>query len=233
MYEYDRPFSGLGWTYSSGTPDQFPTGRNVCFRSDEESFASAQGCRPAYGMGCRKPDGSVARYPCCPGDNNKTLWECPPGRPGTSAGSTPLPEGTSTASRAQVRELQRAINATSGCSAGTVDGRWGPNTERGFRCYMNAVGAASVSRRFPWAAARAGGTPEVGKNGAPTPSNGGAVATTTPGEPTRAGLMPFTLPGPLGEWWFWLAAAGVVGLGVVGYTQLKKKDEEDELGPQF
>jgi hypothetical protein len=43
------------------------------------------------------------------------------------------------------------------------------------------------------------------------------------------------LPGPLGEWWFWVASAGVVGLGVLGYTQLKKKDEdeEEELGQQF
>lgn len=226
MYEYNKTYDGLGalgWLYSGGSASQISGGRNVCFRPSEDlNWASRQGCRPAYGMGCRMPNGSVSRYPCCPEDNSKVLWECPPGW-GTSGGTAP--GGGTSASRSQVTALQQAIQAA-GCNPGPIDGRWGPRTEAGLQCFVASAGIASVSRRFPWAMARIG-----------TATTGGGGTSVQPREedreePEHAGGLPFRLPGPLGEWWFWVAAAGVVGLGVVGYTQLKK-DEDEEPGRMF
>lgn len=216
---FTRSPGGLGWLYSSGASDAFPDGRRVCFRTDEQSFAAQQGCRPVYGMGCRQPDGSVSQYPCCPEDSTKTLWECPYGRPGSGSGAAPLPSGTSDATRDQVRALQTAIR-NAGCDPGTIDGIWGSRTQQGLQCYAGRVGWTSVARNYPWAAARVGGTPEVGKR------NGGAapelVAEEQGPEVARAGIFPFALPGVLNEWWFWIAAAGITGLGVAGYLQYKK-----------
>jgi hypothetical protein len=217
---FTRSYDGLGWVNSPGSTDQISGGRNVCFRNDEEQFASSRGCRPAYGMGCRKPDGTVSRYPCCPSDRTKTLWECP-----AAWETTPgAPAGTTTASSSQVRQLQQTM-LNAGCSLPRfgADGRWGSETASALQCYAGLVGWASISRRFPWAAARVGQRT--------TPSNGAVATTNGNGAPldvARAGVLPFAMPGILGEWWFWIAALGIGGLGVAGYLQMKKKEEKEE-----
>jgi hypothetical protein len=105
-----------------------------------------------------------------------------------------------------------------------ADGRWGTETANALQCYAAIVGWDSVSRNYPWAAARAG---------RPTTGGGGSVATTG-GEAaappiTQAGVFPFAMPGVLGEWWFWVAALGIGGLGIAGYLQYKKNKEEEEF----
>jgi hypothetical protein len=219
---YTRSYEGLGWLNSPGSTDQIAGGRNICFRSDEEGFASRRGCRPKYGMGCRRPDGTVSRYPCCPSDQTKTLWECP-----AEWETTPgAPAGSMTASSAQVRELQQTM-MNSGCQLPRfgADGRWGSETASALQCYAGLVGWASIARRFPWAAARVGQTT--------TRRNGGAVAVTNgngaPVEIARAGVFPFELTGVMREWWFWAAIVGIGGLGIAGYLQMKKKQEEEEF----
>jgi hypothetical protein len=217
--EYTRSYDGLGWLRSPGTTDQISGGVNICFREDEESFASQRGCRPKYGMGCRQPDGRVSRYPCCPSDQTKTVWECPSNwetsRPAASSG---------TASRDQVRQLQQTM-MNAGCPMPRygADGRWGSETANALQCYAAIVGWDSISRRFPWAAVRSG-QPTPG-GGAPAPANGGDQ----PAPVTQAGVFPFSMPGVLGEWWFWVAAVGIGGLGIAGYLQYKKNQEEEEF----
>jgi hypothetical protein len=51
-------------------------------------------------------------------------------------------------------------------------------------------------------------------------------------EPSRAGILPFELPGPLGEWWFWAALGGVGIVGFLGYRAYQAKKEE-EAGEPF
>jgi hypothetical protein len=192
-------------------------------------------------MGCRQPDGSVSRFPCCTttGGNAGFQWCCPSG---WETGA--LPVGSGGSNRQQILALQQAILGR-GCTLPNfgADGSWGPETERGALCLRERIGGASFSRTWPWAAARLGGaapTTDTGGGGMPWSGkmeNGGAVATTTPGSrpapgyepaPVReAGILPFDMPFPMGEWWFWATLAGVGGLGFVGYRYYQaKKDEE-------
>lgn len=212
---YVRQYDGLGWLNSPGAADQIAGGRNVCFRTDEQQFASNRGCRPAYGMGCRQADGRVSQYPCCPSDQTKTLWECPSDWETRTSGS-----GGRTAGRSEVRALQQAIQG-GGCNPGPIDGLWGPRTESGLRCYASQTSWANISRSFPWAAARMGQTT--------TPGSGGGGGDDEPTSERQAGILPFPMPGVLGEWWFWIAALGIGGLGVAGALQLRKKKEEQEF----
>jgi hypothetical protein len=117
---------------------------------------------------------------------------------------------------------------------------------------MERIGGASFSRQWPWAAARLGGaapTIDTGEGGMPWSGKmdepGGAVATTTGSRPApgagagtrqpsgerQAGILPFDLPFPMSEWWFWVALAGVGGLSFVGYRYYQAKKEEEEVEP--
>ncbi len=60
------------------------------------------------------------------------------GRDGIQGG---WPRGEEPLSRAQVREMQQALNAR-GFDVGTADGIMGPNTRRGLRAYQRSIGVA-------------------------------------------------------------------------------------------
>jgi hypothetical protein len=196
-------------------------------------------------MGCRQPDGSVSRYPCCTttAGNAGFQWCCPSGwESGT------LPAGSGGSNPTQIRALQQAILAR-GCTLPRygADGAWGAETEAGARCLMERIGAASFSRQWPWAAARLGGaapTLDTGEGGmpwsgkmenggvpAPTPGSRPAPGTPAAAQPTQAGILPFSLPFPMSEWWFWAALAGVGGLSFVGYRYYQAKKEEEAVEP--
>jgi len=159
-------------------------------------------------------------------------------------------------SRLNIQELQGYINRQEGCSAGTVDGIWGPNTQRGAECVAARDGWASLTGRFPFLStlmATPEGTirepyvfdPGIGyaKPGDPgttkTPEQAGVarVATTlqagqqAPSELTQA---PGFLTGLFTSmpWWGWLGIAGGIGvLAVLGIAIYQSgKEEEEAIG---
>ena len=249
MYAYQRGMGALGWSPVAGRPScsEAVGGSRVCFREAESSWASSRGCRPIYEMGCRQPDGTMSRYPCCntTAGNPGFQWCCPSG---WESGS--LPAGSGGSNPTQIRALQQAILAQ-GCTLPRfgADGDWGSETEAGARCLRERIGGASFARQWPWAAARLGGaapTLDTGEGGMPWSGKmdtdvqpGAPGSRPAPGagagerqvQPSQAGIFPFDLPFPMSEWWFWVALAGVGGLSFVGYRYYQAKKAEEEVEP--
>lgn len=259
-YEYERKQGGLGWSGkwtrpgTSGTgvqqgqscqvPGVGTTGRIICGRRDEEQFLTNQTCRPVNWMGetnCQTfPSGQMGTY-----------WCCPPNRPGTGATATTArqPVEQLPMSRQDIIEMQSYVNAQSGCSAGTVDGKWGPNTQRGVECVAERDGWASLTGRFPFLStlmATPQGTirePYVFDPGTGYAKPGDPGTTKTP---EQAGVPRVQTSLQAGEqapsdlqqppsffarmpWWGWMGIAGGVGLlAVLGVAIYQAGEEEEE-----
>jgi hypothetical protein len=127
-----------------------------------------------------------------------------------------------------------------------VDDRWGPCTAQALRNYINARGEAQANYVFGTTmvararsttgacAARTTGTVAQqqvpgGNGGGIQYGNGNGNGNGNGGGVIQAGVFPTEL---LTQWWFWLAVAGVAGLGYVGirYYQKRKDEEEAEVG---
>jgi hypothetical protein len=212
-------------------------GRLICGAPSEQQYMSNQGCRSA----------SYEGYEGCTTSSgvNGDLWCCPPGRPGTSA-SAPIQQVA--VSRDNIRALQTWINQQSGCNAGTVDGVYGPATQRGLQCAVAATSWVNVTSRFPFVGtliatptgeARPSGFTFDPGTSAKTPEQGGvrtgggstvAVQQADSGAPIvqEAGILS-QITGAL-PWWGWLGIAGGVGLLAVLGVALMKGGGEDEEG---
>lgn len=264
-YEYERTQGGLGWAgkwtrpgttgtgiqqnQSCQVPGIGTAGRIICGRRDEEQFLTNQTCRPVNWMGetnCQTfPAGQMGTY-----------WCCPPGRPGTGAPAGPVEQLPM--SRQDIGELQSYINAQPGCSAGTVDQVWGPNTQRGAECVAQRDGWASLTGRFPFLSTlMATPTGQIrepmvfdpgtgyAKPGDPgttkTPEQAGVARVQTtlqPGEQAPAELQ--QAPGFFARtfralpWWGWMGIAGGVGLlTVLGVAIYQAGEEEAEAEAEW
>jgi len=260
-YEYQRTRGGLGWlpTFTSyGQTFRGPScaggGRVVCGRTAESTFMTNQGCTPTT---VQTEAGGATRL-CFTGEgpttdaNAGTVWCCPPGRPGTEAapGAAITQPG---ASRADIRELQSWVNSI-GCDAGTVDGKWGPNTARGVRCAEERGNATVIAAQFPWVATMRvtptgsarpetftfdpGNTVKTPEQVVAAGSPGGSRGSVSNSGSNQADIevdrqQRQQRAGVLGSipWWGWaLIAAGGVGLlGVVGLVALGDDEEDDDL----
>lgn len=215
-------------------------GRTICAAPSEQNYMSTQGCRSTSYMG---QDGCITASKV-----NGDLWCCPPGRPGNST-SAPIQQVGVT--NANIRALQTWINQQPGCSAGTVDGVYGPATRRGLDCAVAATSWVNVTGRFPFVStlyADPTGTPrpesmvfdpgttaktpeQSGANytGGGSSGGGGGTVQQEPPPPTtqEAGVFG-QIFGAL-PWWGWLGIAGGVGLlAVVGVAIAKSGDDEEE-----
>jgi len=254
-YEYNRKQGGLGalgWTTNWFVPMSDEVRRNqpctgggtmVCGRSPEQSWLTTQGCTPTTYQGldaCRTSAGNAG-----------SLFCCPPGRPSTEPG-TASPIVQPGVTRSQMMALQRWVNQQSGCSAGSVDGVWGPATRRGVECVVAATSWVNVTGRFPWITtmmatptgqARSdsftftpGTTPS--KPGASTSTSGQAATTTTTTPTSQPATTTTQRTAGLGAalpWWGWglIAVAGVATLGVVAALALGGGKEEDFEAEEF
>lgn len=210
-------------------------GRTICAAPSEQNYMSAQGCRSTSYQG---QDGCITASKV-----NGDLWCCPPGRPGTST-STPIQQVGVT--NANIRALQTWINQQPGCSAGTVDGVYGPTTRRGLECAVAATSWVNVTGRFPFVS-----TLYTDPTGTPRPESMVFDPGTTAKTPEQSGVRtsgggaaalidPTPAPvvqeaGIFGQifgvmpWWGWLGIAGGVGLlAVIGVAIAKGGDEEPE-----
>jgi peptidoglycan hydrolase-like protein with peptidoglycan-binding domain len=123
-----------------------------------------------------------------------------------------------------------------------VDGVWGPCTAAALRDYISAQGQQAAVHVFGTTlVARARSTTGACARTARTPGTttpGTTVPGTTPPAPPPGEQQAsiFRVPeglnipgaGLLTEWWFWLAVAGVAGLGYMGIRYYQKKKEEKE-----
>ena len=254
MYEFPkgRRMSGLGalgfseaWTrpmtrevVTAPSCSGVTGGRTICAAPSEQTYMNAQGCRSTSYQG---QEGCITASKV-----NGDLWCCPPGRPGTSTSQEIQQVAVS---RADIQRLQTWINQQPGCSAGTVDGKYGPATQRGLQCAVAATSWVNVTGRFPFVntltstptgeARPEGFTFDPGTS-AKTPEQGGvrtggggsvAVQPADGGAPVvqEAGILSSVF-GAL-PWWGWLGIAGGVGLvAVIGVALMKSGGEdEDEL----
>lgn len=256
MYEFDaryrRAMSGMGWadSFTSGgnqlTSSQMSCtgsasvpisgGHKICAMPDEAAFMNAQGC---LGRG----------EPCSSSYGNGTIYCCGSGRPGTAA--TAQSERSSYTST-DIRRLQTAINAAGGgCSAGTVDGVWGDNSQRGLDCWAARIpgGLAAIVSQFPFLSVLVSTAPGGGKS--TTYVQPGGSVTTGGGAPARQPATPPPTPPPADEggdegfdwstltsaWYFWagLAAVAAVGIGGIAYYQHKKslEDEDEDMSSEM
>jgi hypothetical protein len=246
-YEYERKQGGLGalgWSEAFGgrqscqVPGGAAGGSLICGLRSEEQFLTNQTCRPISWMGesqCQTVGGNPGTY-----------WCCPPGRPGTGA----APVEQLPMSRLDIQSLQSYINRQEGCSAGTVDGKWGPNTQLGAECVAQRDGWASLTGRFPFLSTLMA-TPEgrirepmvfdpgtgYAKPGDPgttkTPAEAGIAQVATSlqaGQQAPAELL--QQPSLLARipWWGWLGIAGGFGLLVVLGMAIYQSGEEEALG---
>jgi len=257
-YEYEKTQGGLGWTGAFtypgatrvtrgqrcapvGQPDV--VGNIICGRSSEEQYLTNQACEPTF-LGDRRNCNTEAGNP-------GTFWCCPPGRPGAAGQAAPLEQRPM--SRLDITELQSYVNSKPGCSAGTVDGIWGPNTQRGVECVARTDGWASLSGRFRFLSTlMATPTGQIrepmvfdpgtgySKPGDPgttkTPEQAGVARVQTTlqaGEQAPAELQqePSFLSRTFGAmpWWGWMGIAGGVGLlAVLGVAIYQSGEEEEE-----
>lgn len=221
-------------------------GHQICVSYNEDrAYMAAQGCLPST---YRTADGSMTLGACrtASGDNGNVFC-CPRGRPaaGAAPAVTQIP-----VTRADIIALQTWINQQAGCSAGAVDGVWGPNTRTGLDCASRARSWTAILEQFPFVntlyadptgqarpantvfdpGTGSGKTPE--QVGVQTGSGGGRQpaadqpTTPPPQEANIFGQIFGILP-----WWGWLGIAGGVGLlAILGVALMKGGEEEDLPG---
>lgn len=125
-----------------------------------------------------------------------------------------------------------------------VDGAWGPCTAGAMRNYIAAKGEQAAVHVFGTtlvarARSTTGACARAARTGGTTPTSTTAPGTAASTPPAiterRAGIFQlpegFSFPGSalLTEWWFWLAVAGVAGVGYMGIRYYQKKKEEEEV----
>ena len=218
-------------------------GRTICAAPSEQSYMSAQGCRSTSYQG---QDGCITSSKV-----NGDLWCCPAGRP-AGTGAAPIQQVGVTA--ANIRALQTWINQQSGCSAGTVDGVYGPATRTGLLCAVAATSWVNVTGRFPFVntlitdptgverpanmvfdPGTTAKTPE--QSGVRTSGGGGGGAVVQQEQPPQVtppgGFNLASIFGAL-PWWGWLGIAGGVGLlTVLGVAIAKSGEVEEPERPKY
>jgi hypothetical protein len=153
-------------------------------------------------------------------------------------------------SRQDIMSLQSYVNGEAGCSAGTVDGKWGPNTQHGVECLVEHTSWTAVLSRFPFVTTLMA-TPEgrirepyvfdpgegYSKPGDPgttqTPEQAGVARVATSlqaGQQAPAELL--QQPSLIARipWWGWLGIAGGFGLLVVLGMAIYQSGEEEAGG---
>jgi hypothetical protein len=241
MYEFDarsrRGMKGMGWadSFTVGGQSLGPLeiycssgsvsgGTKICAPASERTFMAQQGCTALTGSA-----------PCSSssigGDHTGTQYCCPVGRPGTAA---TVEGGRESYSSADIRSLQTAINAVGGgCSAGTVDGNFGPNTRAGLECWAGRVGYPTIIARFPFVSTLVS---SVSSTKSDTTTGGSVVRQPTPTSTSEQQQEPSTIETAIyNKWYFWAGLAAVATIGVAGiaYYQHKKSLEEEDMSSEL
>jgi len=212
------------------------TSRAICAMTPRDvGQMAAWGC-VRRGRACMTRDGNSGNVYCCPSEMSARAPMQAEADTLTGKGLTPSGETVYTgnvttgsgSSGAHITSLQQMAQAV-GCNPGTIDGVWGPNTQRGAQCYVQQVGQAAAYTRFPFLASLMGGGTAVATGGGGrrtvTPTTTGGGGTTEP-RYNQASILS-TVFDPRSPW-LWLS---IVGIAVGGFAIVrisKRSDESDE-----